>query len=130
MLAVWEKSVRSSHHFLSPEQIDALKPLVPEAFEKTSQLAGVRNDAEAITGFVGVEDSKLEMLFIHPSSQGKGYGSALVEHAKSVLGATLVDVNEGNVDAIQFYESLGAKLMGRSETDDYGNPYPLLHYAL
>ena len=130
MLEVWESAVRASHHFLTPTQIDDLKPIVPEAFASADAIVGFRNSDARVVGFVGVNSNKLEMLFIAPSEQGKGMGSALVDYARSKLGAEFVDVNEGNDDAKSFYEGLGARLIGRSETDDYGNPYPLLHYSL
>ena len=129
MLDVWESSVRASHDFLTSSQIDDLKPIVPSAFESADKIAGVRDSAGNVVGFVGVEGNKLEMLFISPTQQGKGIGRALVEHARIELGAKLVDVNEGNEEAKSFYERLGAYQIGRSETDDYGNPYPLLHYS-
>ena len=129
MLEVWESSVRDSHHFLTANQIDDLKPIVPSAFESADKIAGVRDKSGLVVGFVGVKDKKLEMLFIAPPEQGKGIGRALVEYARTELGAELVDVNEGNEEAISFYERLGAYQIGRSETDDYGNLYPLLHYS-
>jgi putative acetyltransferase len=38
-----------------------------------------------------------------------------------------VDVNEQNDGAIGFYGHLGFEVTGRSEFDDQGRPYPLLH---
>ncbi|MGY0625916.1 MAG: GNAT family N-acetyltransferase, partial [Paraglaciecola chathamensis] len=44
--------------------------------------------------------------------------------------ATKVDVNEQNPKALGFYQRIGFKVVGRSELDGQGKPYPLLHLAL
>jgi putative acetyltransferase len=41
-----------------------------------------------------------------------------------------VDVNEQNSAARRFYEACGFVVEGRSELDDQGRPYPLLHMRL
>ena len=46
------------------------------------------------------------------------------------LGATRVDVNEQNPRALGFYLHEGFEVIGRSETDGLGQPYPLLHMRL
>ena len=45
-------------------------------------------------------------------------------------GVTQVDVNEQNVLAASFYLHRGFEVIGRSETDEAGRPYPLLHLRL
>ena len=45
-------------------------------------------------------------------------------------GATTLDVNEQNPQAIGFYEHEGFVVEGRSATDDAGRPFPLLHMRL
>lgn len=39
------------------------------------------------------------------------------------------NVNEQNTQAVRFYKKIGFKVMGRSEMDDLGKPYPLLNLA-
>ncbi|WP_353736292.1 hypothetical protein [Shewanella sp.] len=51
-------------------------------------------------------------------------------YAVKYQGATKVDVNEQNPQALGFYEHVGFKLVGRSPTDSQGKPFPLLHMAL
>ena len=41
-----------------------------------------------------------------------------------------MDVNEQNVSAAGFYAHRGFEVVGRSETDEAGRPYPLLHLRL
>ena len=69
----------------------------------------------------------IEMLFVHPAWRGHGIGRQLLVYAIDVLGATTLDVNEQNEQALGFYLHMGLEVVGRSERDDFGKPYPLLH---
>jgi putative acetyltransferase len=40
-----------------------------------------------------------------------------------------VNVNEQNAQAVGFYSRSGFVVVGRSELDDAGRPYPLLHMS-
>ena len=42
-------------------------------------------------------------------------------------GPLVVDVNEQNPQALQFYLAEGFQVVGRSELDGGGRPFPLLH---
>jgi|GEM_PF-116069 putative acetyltransferase len=131
LTAVWEASVRATHHFLAPGDIDYFKPLVQNEFlGAMKHLVFTRNEAGRIAGFAGVLDGKLEMLFIHPDQRGKGVGKELLRHAINKLGVTSVDVNEQNDQAVGFYLHNGFTVSSRSETDGMGKPYPLLHMVL
>jgi putative acetyltransferase len=48
----------------------------------------------------------------------------------TALGATRLDVNEQNDQAVGFYRRMGFAAVGRSERDYTGKPYPLLHMRL
>jgi hypothetical protein len=42
----------------------------------------------------------------------------------------MVDVNEQNPGVCRFYQACGFVVEGRSELDDAGRPFPLLHLRL
>jgi putative acetyltransferase len=89
-----------------------------------------RDSGGSLVGFVGVADGKMEALFVHPAWHGLGIGRRLAEYAMGQLGATEVDVNEQNEQAVGFYRKLGFEVLGRSELDGTGKPFPLLHLGL
>ena len=127
LVDVWEASVRATHAFLSEADIQSLKPLVLERLRGLEHLLCVRDLEGALVGFVGLDGGKIDALFVHPSWHRMGVGRRLTEHAVEELGATTVDVNEDNEQAIAFYLRLGFQIEGRSELDSTGRPFPLLH---
>lgn len=127
---VWEASVRATHHFVTEADIQFFKPLVREGLPHVAELACVRDDCDEVVGFVGVTDEKDEMLFVHPAWFGQGIGRRLLTHAVTVLGATMLDVNEQNPQAVGSYRRMGFEVAGRSALDDFGKPFPLLHMQI
>lgn len=125
---IWKRSVRASHSFLSEIDIIEIKRALPaEYFPKVELYALIDNNMTV--GFIGLSANMIEMLFIDDAQRGRGYGTALIEFAKS-HGATKVDVNEQNPSALQFYKAKGFRVTGRDETDEAGRPYPILHLSL
>ena len=128
VVLVWEQSVRATHHFLSEEKIQFFKPLIPQ-FLGSVRLFGVK-ESERLLGFLGTHEDKIEMLFLHPDSFGKGIGRVLADYAINALGASKVDVNEDNPNAVGFYTHIGFRTVSRSELDPMGNPFPILSMEL
>jgi putative acetyltransferase len=131
LFAVWEASVRATHHFLQEGAVEHLKKIIREneIFSHVDMLC-VRNGNHSIVGFMGTAGDMLEMLFIRPSSMKKGIGKMLMLHAIHTLRISKVDVNEQNEQAVQFYKHFGFTTVSRSELDGFGNPYPILHMEL
>ena len=127
LLRVWEKSVRSSHHFLSEADIAYFKPLIRNRYFPAVRLFVVRNEAGRIAAFMGLSDDMVEMLFVLPEEQRKGYGRALLEEAFHTHGIRKIDVNEDNTQAYRFYLRMGYEVTGRDATDSCGLPFPILH---
>ncbi len=120
VLAVWEASVRATHHFITEADIQYFKPLILKQYFDAVELNCVRNDEGQILGFSGVADGNLEMLFIDPVKIGQGIGRALLKFTIDQKGVSKVDVNEQNAQALGFYEKFGFKVIGRSEKDPAG----------
>jgi putative acetyltransferase len=130
LVEVWESSVRATHHFLSEEDIQYFKPLILNEYLDAVSLFCTRDADGRITGFAGIADNKIEMLFVQADERGKYYGKTLLQHAIGPCNARKVDVNEQNDQAVKFYEHLGFEVIGRSPLDSLGKPFPLLHMQL
>ena len=128
---VWIRSVRTTHTFVSEEDINSFIPLVQEYLASDgSDFWVLRSDEGAVMGFMGMSGNKMESLFLAPEFHRRGGGRSLVRHAYARHGELTVDVNEQNSTARRFYEACGFVVEGRSELDDMGRPYPLLHMRL
>lgn len=125
LLNVWEASVRASHHFLTEADIIRLTPQAEGALQFIETL-WVMQDGERPVGFMGVQERKIEMLFLHPDYFRRGLGKTFVERAFRELDVEYVDVNEQNPNATKFYERMGFKVFNRTECDSEGNPFPIL----
>ncbi|GAD89040.1 MULTISPECIES: GNAT family N-acetyltransferase [Vibrio] len=130
MLNVWENSVRATHDFITEDDIEFFKPIIIEQAFPAVTLQCVKNASGSIQGFVGTYESKIEMLFILNEARGQGIGKVLLQHAIEQLGATKVDVNEQNPQAVGFYQHMGFNVVSRSPLDGMGKPFPILHMTL
>lgn len=129
LTALWERSVRATHDFLTEADIDALRPRVGEALRDDAlELWVLTEQPDVPIGFMGLVDHDIAALFLDPTRRGQGGGRRLVAHAQKLRdGALTVDVNEQNLPARGFYEALGFVVVGRSPVDDEGRPFPVLH---
>ena len=121
--------MRVTHDFLTEDDIVRLRPFVAEALRTVPVLAVARIENET-AGFAGIAGDKIEMLFVAPAHIGRGVGRGLLSWAKSVHGCRRIDVNEQNAHALAVYQHWGFRVCGRSETDDQGNPFPVLRMEL
>ena len=130
LLEVWEDSVKATHNFLSKEKIEKIKEYVPQALKGIAHLIIIENEIHQPVAFMGIEENKLEMLFIKNSERGKGLGKRLLNYGIENYGVNELAVNEDNPQAKGFYEHMGFKVYQRNELDDQGNPYPVLYMRL
>lgn len=129
LLEIWNLSVRASHHFLLETDICRLMPQAEEALRQIDILWVVLDNFTPV-GFMGIQEQKIEMLFLHPNYFRKGLGTKLVQRAFRDLCVKFVDVNEQNPSAMRFYERMGFKVFKRNEHDGEGNPFPILEMKL
>ena len=130
LLNVWEDSVKSTHLFLTDKEIENIKEYVPQALKEIQHLIIVEDENNSPIAFMGMENKKVEMLFIKNNERGKGFGKQLLRYNIEKYNANEVTVNEQNPSARGFYEHLGFKVYKRSKLDEQGNPYPILYMKL
>lgn len=126
LIALWHRSVAATHQFLAPGEIEALAPLVRSQVVERLETWVLEQQSRAV-GFMALDGSMVEALFLDPTHFRQGGGRQLLDHARTLKGALRVDVNEQNVDALRFYLAAGFEIAGRSDVDQAGRPYPLLH---
>ncbi len=131
MLDIWRRAVQATHHFLRPGDFEEIERIVAESYLPNAAFWLAVDPSSRSIGFMGLTGSHIDSLFIDPAGRGAGVGRLMVEHAGRLASASAlsVDVNEQNEQAVGFYRHLGFEVTGRSEVDDAGRPYPILHMA-
>ena len=107
LLKVWEESVRATHQFLSEKEIEKIKEYVPQALAGVQSLVIAVNGSGEPAAFMGIEDHRLEMLFLSQKERGKGLGKQLLLYGIQNYGIEELTVNEQNPQAVGFYEHMG-----------------------
>ena len=130
LFEVWDKSVRETHLFLSDLEIKDISRYIPQALRSIAHLIVAFNDENNPVAFMGIEDRKLEMLFVSPGYRGKGLGKQLIHYGIENYSINELGVNEQNPQAKAFYEHMGFQVYKRTDTDEQGNPYPILYMRL
>lgn len=130
LFEIWDKSVRETHLFLSDSEIKNISKYIPQALNSIAHLIVAVNDEEKPVAFMGIEERKLEMLFISPQYRGKGLGKQLLHYGIENYSINELGVNEQNPQARGFYEHMGFQVYKRTDTDEQGNPYPILYMKL
>ena len=125
LVEVWEKSVRSSHNFLTEADVDFYRSRIRETYLQAVELYAIRTTS--IVAFMGLSDDMVDMLFVLPTEKGRGYGSALIDFALYEKNRDRVDVNEENTEAYRFYLNRGYQVTGRDQVDSDGRPFPIIH---
>lgn len=125
LLDIWEQSVRVSHLFLSDAEVKNIKAYVPQALKSVEQL--IVAETEQPIAFMGVQNGRLEMLFLAPEERGNGIGKQMLQYGIENYGIAELTVNEQNPQAVGFYAHMGFETYKRTELDEEGDPYPLLY---
>ncbi len=126
---IWEKSVRATHLFLKEDDIINISKYVRKYLIDIKHLIIAEKEYDII-GFMGIENKKLEMLFIDPKFIKKGIGRKFIEYAIENYDIKEVSVNEQNINAYNFYKHIGFKDYKRDEYDDLGNNFPIIHMKI
>ena len=128
LIELWQRSVAATHDFISREVLAEIRLELPRYFLQVD--LQMWYDREELIGFSGTLDDRLEMLFLDPTVRNRGLGSQIISRLKDEAGIQQVSVNEANRQALHFYEKNGFIVSGRSEEDEQGRPYPVLHLSL
>lgn len=128
LMEIWESAVLPTHDFLKREDFLYYKEQVPSYFPYVT-LLGFEQEG-CLVGFIGIAEDNIEMLFIDNNYRGKGIGKQLISHVINELHVTKVDVNEQNAQAVGFYKRMGFHVVTKSELDNEGKAYPILHMQL
>jgi diamine N-acetyltransferase len=119
------------------EQIDVLRHRYLLAYEEKEEPEG---PSGIYTGYLSYElnynnfnKTKIHKIYILPQFQGCGYGKALIQEVKKIAlsngnKSLTLNVNRNN-NAIDFYKTLGFKIMAEEDID-IGNGFLMEDYKM
>ncbi|MEO1048912.1 MAG: acetyltransferase [Pseudomonadota bacterium] len=129
IVEIWCTSVDATHDFLSAEDRASIEALVAEHIPK-AELDLLVDEEDPPLAFLKMDGPMIDALFVAGDRLGEGLGSVLLRYALEDHGATTLEVNEQNPQAVAFYKRWGFEVTDRMETDDHGRPYPTLTMTL
>jgi putative acetyltransferase len=106
LIDVWLSATIPGQDFLPEEHWRAMEPEIRNELLPIARTWVLLADGELVA-FMSVIDDLIGGLFTHPDHQGKGYGRALIEHARRRYSPIFVEVFEANERAVEFYRRSG-----------------------
>ena len=120
---IWYDASIKAHPFIGePRLVEQRKLIEKEYLPKAETWVGSCSGEPV--GFISLLDGIVGGIFISPDRQGLGIGRKLIAHALALKGELSLEVYTANVQAVQFYRSLGFTELSRRDVDDFGYPYP------
>lgn len=126
LVRIWRSAVEATHDFITAEDVDRYEPQILRDYLPALDVRVAMLDGFPV-GFVALDGSQVEMLFVDAAHHHQGIGTALMQHVVAEHPVVTLDVNEQNPDALGFYLHQGFEVVGRSPVDSDGRPFPLLH---
>ena len=81
-----------------------------------------------IVGFYSLYENNLAAIFVDPGSQGKGFGSILLNDAKRRRENLQLTVYKENAPSIRFYEKHGFMILGEQLDEHTGHAELIMEY--
>lgn len=106
---IWLETNISAHSFIPEDywrsNFEVVKAMLPQAEVYVYEEVG------EVKGFVGLNESHIEGIFVSGSFQSQGIGRKLLDYVKSKNKSLSLNVYEKNIRAVRFYEREAFKIV-------------------
>lgn len=106
LLETWYTASRMAHPFLPDEFFDVERHNMTDIYLPMADTY-VCEDEGRVVGFIALIKNEVGALFVHPEFHGRGYGRALMDHARRMRGDLEVEVFKENRIGREFYRRYG-----------------------
>ncbi len=100
-MKIWLKANVNAHDFIDAQywhdNYESVKGMLPEA------TIFVYEENKEILGFVGLKEHQIAGIFVDPTKQSNGIGTALLNHVKDGYSSLSLQVYKKNKRATNFY---------------------------
>ncbi len=101
VVQIWLECNRQAHSFIEADYWEKNKEKVRKMLPLSLiKVAEIESD---IVGFIGMNETKIEGLFVNSNFQSRGIGHSLIEWAKTRNEVLMLNVYQKNQRALEFY---------------------------
>ena len=101
VVQIWLESNRQAHSFIEADywekNKEEVRKMLPHSLIEIAEIEG------NIVGFIGMNETKIEGLFVNSNFQSRGIGHSLIEWAKTRNEVLTLYVYQKNQRALKFY---------------------------
>ncbi len=123
IMNIWLNSNIKAHNFIDKgywlDNFEYVKDVLPKA------TIYVYEYNDKIVGFIGLNDSFIEGIFVKEEYQNKGIGSKLLNYVKNIYPCLSLHVYKNNIKATKFYLSHNFKIT-KEQIDESTNQLELI----
>lgn len=101
VMEIWLDANCSAHDFIHRDYFESALDMVRSQIPQSE--AYVCEEDGQVRGFIGLDGSFVQGLFVRPDCQGRGIGKALVDHVKQEREVLSLQVYRKNERAFGFY---------------------------
>lgn len=120
VMQIWLNTNIQAHSFISAyywqSNFDIVKGMLPHAEIYVHE----DNCTKQMDGFIGLNNSYIEGIFVKETMQSKGIGRQLLNHVKEVNSTLKLSVYQKNEKAIKFYLREKFKIQSENVDDNTG----------
>jgi putative acetyltransferase len=110
ILKIWLAASIQAHNFIPQKFWEDKLPDMKNIYLPNAETWILEED-NSIKGFFSIYENKLAAIFVDPKFQGKGYGTQLLNKAKSLHKSIELTVYSENIKTIKFYITNGFKIV-------------------
>ena len=116
---IWYEASDIAHNFIPERYWKDNKDLMVSKYIPMSETY-LACEGNNILGFIAVIDDYLAALFVKPELQGKGIGSLLLNHIKTLREKLQLKVYVKNKNSVEFYKAKGFSVLSESTDENTG----------
>lgn len=127
ILAIWLSASIKAHTFIESAFWESKVSEMRDVYIPASETLVYEAEGKVV-GFYSLYENNLAAIFVVPSSQGRGLGSALLDDAKDRRNRLQLTVYKENTSSIKFYEKHKFTLRGEQIDEHTGHPELIMEY--
>lgn len=102
----WYTASQLAHPFLTQEFFDVERHNIADIYLPMADTFVYEHEGRVV-GFIALIKNEVGALFVHPEFHGRGFGRALMDHARALRGNLEVEVFKENRLGREFYRRYG-----------------------